>query len=158
EGHPIVGAKVSIGSIRAVTHGDFNRMLGDFRRRVGFWGMPYLSDVVKGGIPGQPRTVTTDADGRFRLTGIGRERLVDLHFEAPSAPLAPVLVITRPGDPSVAPRGIPTQPAEFRVLAKPARTVTGTVRAKGTGKPLAGIRIGRAVTEANGRYELPNQA
>jgi hypothetical protein len=40
-------------------------------------------------------------------------------------------------------------------MAKPARSISGTVRDKGSGKPLAGIRVnGRAVTDAKGHYEL----
>src|SRR5262249_38337265 len=153
EGNPVVGAKVTIQSIRAVTDGDLTRMLEDLQKRVGFWGMPYVIDVVKGPIPGQPKAVTTDAGGRFRITGIGRERLVDLHFEAPSIAIGSVVVMTRAAETFDVPRWTTIYGADFRVVAKPSRPVTGTVREKGSGKPLAGIRVnGRAVTDAEGRY------
>jgi RNA polymerase sigma factor (sigma-70 family) len=159
EGNPVVGAKVSIRSIRAVKDGDLTRMLQDLQQRVGFWGMPYVVDVVKGPIPRQPKTVATDAGGRFRITGIGRERLVDLHFEAPSIAVEPIMVMTRPAETFIVPRWTTIYGAEFRVLAKPSRPITGTVREKGSDKPLAGVRVnGRAVTDAKGHYELHGMA
>jgi RNA polymerase sigma factor (sigma-70 family) len=158
EGNPVAGAKVSIGSIRAVKDGDLTRVLQDFQQRVGPWAMPYLVDVVKGSIPGQPRTVTTDAAGRFRFTGIGRERLVDLHFEGPSIATGQILAMTRAAETFDVPNWMTIYGANFRVSVKPSRTLTGTVREKGTGKPVAGVRVGRAVTDANGRYELHGSA
>jgi RNA polymerase sigma factor (sigma-70 family) len=158
EGKPVEGAKVSILSVRAVKDGDLTRVLQDLQQRVGFWGMLYLVDVVQGPIPGQPRAVTTDAAGRFRLTGIGRERLVDLHFESPSVAVGQITAMTRAAETFVVPRWTTIYGAEFRVLAKPSRTITGTVRERGSGKPLAGIRVSRAVTDANGRYELHGSA
>jgi protocatechuate 3,4-dioxygenase beta subunit len=159
EGNPVVGAKVSIRSIRAVKDGDLTRMLEDLQKRVGFGGMPYLTDVVKGPIPGQPKTVTTDAGGRFRITGIGRERLAELHFEAPSVAVGSVMAMTRAAETFDVPRWITIYGAEFRVTAKPSRPITGTVREKGSGKLLAGIRVnGRAVTDAMGHYELRGMA
>jgi hypothetical protein len=99
--------------------------------------------------------VTSDAGGRFRITGVGRERLVRLGFEATSVAVDSILVMTRPAETLAVPRFITIHGAEFRALAKPARSVSGTVRDKGSGKPLAGIRVnGRAVTDANGHYEL----
>jgi hypothetical protein len=133
-------------------------MLRDFQQRKGFGEMSYLVSIVNGPLPGRPRTVTTDAGGRFRMTGIGRERLVDLRFEAMSVAAGPVMAMTRPAETFTVPRWVTIQGAEFRVLAKPARSITGIVREQGTGKALAGIRVGKAVTDANGRYEVHGRA
>ncbi len=41
--------------------------------------------------------VTTDADGRFRLTGIGRNRLATLQLDGPTIVSQYLNILTRPG-------------------------------------------------------------
>jgi hypothetical protein len=79
---------------------------------------------------------------------------VDLHFEVPTVAIEQITAMTRATDTFIVPRWTTIYGADFRVLAKPSRSITGTVREKGSGKPLAGIRVGQALTDANGRYEL----
>ncbi|MBI1914176.1 MAG: sigma-70 family RNA polymerase sigma factor [Planctomycetes bacterium] len=109
---------------------------------------------------GLPASLTTDREGRFRLTGVGRERLVYLKVRGKDNEHARFRVMTR--------RGLtPTQgghhgvyPATFDHLVGPGRTASGTVRDKKTGKPLAGITVldemehSSAVTDQEGRYVL----
>jgi RNA polymerase sigma factor (sigma-70 family) len=161
EGQPVVGAKMSIHSIRAVTGGDLTRLLQDIRTSTTFvWHPPYVHEVFQGPVPGLPRHVTTDEGGRFRLTGIGRERLVEVSYAAtPGIAAGSFLAITRPSETITdTPRGITIYGAEFRHLAQPARVITGIVRDKASRKPLAGIKVGNTVTDAEGRYELQGQA
>jgi hypothetical protein len=47
------------------------------------------------GVLGVPPSVKTDADGRFRLNGFGRERLVELAVEVPGLERRQVTVVTR---------------------------------------------------------------
>jgi len=113
--------------------------------------------------------VTTGGDGRFRLTGIGRDRVVSLWIEGPT-------IVTSLGGTSARTRPGPTyrlamqrDKPEFGTLvfhgatvdhvAAPTRPIEGTVREKDTGKPLAGVSIrgreyARATTGADGRYRL----
>src|SRR5262249_15384074 len=65
-----------------------------------------------------------------------------------------VLAMTRVTETFDVPRWTTIYGANFSLQAKPSRSITGTVRGKGSGKPLAGVRVGPAVTDANGRYEL----
>jgi hypothetical protein len=136
--------------------------------------MPRL--VLQGDRPLLPPTVT-DRDGRFRISGIGRERYAQLWIEGPSIVTAAVWARTRPG-PTI---GDPDQPsdrhgrpkfilygAEFSYKANPSRPVEGTVLDRETGRPLPGITIRSerpfvaapateyvsAVTDAEGRYRL----
>ena len=46
-------------------------------------------------LPGQPVSVMTDADGRFRLTGIGRDRIVEIAVEEPTIQDATFTAMTR---------------------------------------------------------------
>ncbi len=127
----------------------------------------------------QDTAVTTGPDGRFRLTGLGRERVVSLWIEGPTiaTELGDVHARTKPG-PTYR---LPMQRdkleygtsvfhgATFDHVAAPTRPIEGTVRDKDTGKPLAGISIWslrfagnvvsgrnhvRTTTGADGRFRL----
>jgi RNA polymerase sigma factor (sigma-70 family) len=99
---------------------------------------------------GLPADLKTDRAGRFTLSGLGRDREVLLSIAGPG--IEHKLVAAPPASP------------EVEVVAGPAKPVEGTVRVKGTGKPLAGVvvygeeeahqRRVRAVTDARGRYRL----
>ncbi len=124
-------------------------------------------------------TATTGADGRFRMTGMGRERIVSLWIEGPT-------IATELGDVSARTRPGPTYHlavqrdrldfgtlvyygATFEHAAAPTRPIEGIVRDKDSGLPLAGISIRserfagnaisgrnhvRTTTGADGRYRL----
>jgi RNA polymerase sigma factor (sigma-70 family) len=108
---------------------------------------------------GPPAAVTTDEQGQFRLTGAGRDRSVVLIVSGPRIETKIVPATTRKTD-----EGKPVE-----VFAGPSKPIEGTVRAKDTGKPLAGVwvyanehaycnnnqvRLIRAVTDDKGHYRL----
>jgi RNA polymerase sigma factor (sigma-70 family) len=128
---------------------------------------------------------TTDRDGKFRLTGLGRERLVEFVVRGPTVEQVELRAVTRRGLDVKAinrPSGKSLQrfggdgEASLRpplfgdtvtYLLGPTRPVTGVVRDRETGKPLAGVRVvGRVehgkygntdidtVTDGRGRYRL----
>ena len=96
-------------------------------------------------------TVTTGADGRFRLTGIGRERVVSLWIAGPTIATSFVNIHarTRPGPTYrlAVQRDKPEygtlvfHGATFDHVAAPTRPIEGVVRDKDSRKPLAGISI-----------------
>jgi hypothetical protein len=124
--------------------------------------------------------VTTEADGRFELRGIGRERVVHLRIEGPTIATQIVNVMTRPGEKirlplsRSHPRGEPItyHGDAFEILAEPTKPVVGVVRDRDTGKPLAGVTISpnkitnpwnisnhnagliQTTTDKDGRYRL----
>jgi hypothetical protein len=120
-----------------------------------------------GPFPGLPSTLTTDADGRFRLAGVGRDRGVQFQLEGPGIQYGPVRVLARDLKEPVAPRPQKSGPAIAKVYgatfdhaAVPSRPVRGVVRDKKTGKPVAGVEVQahgtthRTRSDKDGRYEL----
>src|SRR5262249_54096346 len=113
--------------------------------------------------------VTTDAEGRFRLTGIGRNRLVAARLDGPAIASQMLRVLTRPGRALEAtryearpeygePRGVTTYyAASFRHVASPTRPIVGVVRDKDTKQPLAGVSIGILKLANDPLHYLDNQ-
>jgi RNA polymerase sigma factor (sigma-70 family) len=134
EGRPVAGAAVRV--VRVTIGGDVHRSL---------WQPSWA---------GLSADRTTDRDGRFTLSGVGPGREVLLSIE--SARIEHKLVTITTPEVGAGP--------EVEVVAKPTKPIEGTVRVKGTGKPLAGAvvygneeahhRRVQAVTDAEGHYRL----
>lgn len=147
QGRPVVGATVRLGVVKTLPNDPYDTLRQDT------WA-------------GLTLPVTTDKDGRFRVTGIGRNRLAKLIVSGPGIETKVVEVATRPMV-----DGKSVAQATLDLLVGPTKPIEGTVRAKDTGKPLAGVWIYgnerdycngqdvggqpiRAVTDARGRYRL----
>jgi RNA polymerase sigma factor (sigma-70 family) len=182
QGKAIPGAKVHVLRLETTAQGDLEPFLKAWRSfRDGYLALGQLSKTLHHPIlAGLPRTVNTDADGRFRLSGTGRERVVVLSVEAPGIEHATLRVLPRsPAEvKALAKRGAEgTMPKSdlpvlavygttFEHLAIPARLIVGTVRDRETGKPMKGVRVSgsavgsagdthrEAYTDAHGRYQL----
>jgi beta-lactamase regulating signal transducer with metallopeptidase domain len=122
-------------------------------------------------IPQIMPTGISDAEGRVRLTGIGRERIAGLSIEGPGIETPcgvhartrhdPMLVL--PYSQSFSEK-CTYYGAEFEHVARPSIPIVGTVRDKDTGKPLAGVTIKsnnyfisayiKTATDDQGRYSL----
>src|SRR5262249_36557090 len=112
-----------------------------------------------GSLPGSPAVLTTGADGRFKLAGVGRDRFVLFRLEGPGIGSAGGAVAAGAGEKVGRLCG-----ASFDHLAAASRPVRGVVRDKATGKPLAGASVAinwygdnrwaKSVTDDQGRYEL----
>lgn len=117
-------------------------------------------------LPGPLATATTGRDGRFRLAGIGRERLVNLRLDGPAIATASLCAMTRKGDTVANPKKGRANDGVFEIygaaseyVAAVSRPIRGVVRDKETGKPLAGVAVGGGYdywvkTDEKGRYEL----
>jgi hypothetical protein len=107
---------------------------------------------------GIDKSIVTGKDGRFRIAGLGRDRVVELYLHGPTIGIARVEVTTRPKPPAApaAPRapGPPVNPAmpaaprppsvfgaKFNYTATDGRSVEGTIRDAATHKPLAGVTV-----------------
>jgi RNA polymerase sigma factor (sigma-70 family) len=153
DGKPIANAKLRVDGVTPLARAK--------RSGVAFaYTLPwqnYPLEIAKGWagpLPGQPAVLTTGADGRFRLTGVGPDRVVCLHLEAPGIATTDLGVVS----------GTPVD----HVTAV-SRTIRGVVRDKATGKPLAGASVfiefwgnpkweeprwGKTIADKEGHYEL----
>jgi beta-lactamase regulating signal transducer with metallopeptidase domain len=163
EGKPVAGARLTVDFIKAFPGDDMTAYIENARNGLEsdnaeklFWAPPGRAGPIK-----------TDELGRFRLAGVGRERLVRFEAEGPGIQTWFVFVATRMPENAhdmVLVKGTNRwiYSARFDYMANPSRPIRGTVREKGTGRPIAGADISsdqgptlsRAKTDALGRFEL----
>jgi RNA polymerase sigma factor (sigma-70 family) len=139
--------------------------MGQFREIAG----PNWRRIWPGTCSALFKPVQTDKDGRFRLSGFGRERLVELIVQGPAIEQVDVRVVTRmdvdakalgkPGPEILRQFGVRGKlpfpmpalyGARFEHHVGPTKPLVGTVRDKETGKPLAGVRLVGATDEFRG--------
>jgi RNA polymerase sigma factor (sigma-70 family) len=182
EGKPVPDATLRVLRINAAPEEDLNPWLEAVKGK----------DAKRHDLEGKyfPRytfalapAVTTDAEGRFRLTGVGRNRLVVARLDGPTIESQYLRILTRmgetitvtdhQGEPKDRDLGSVTTyyPADFRHAAAPTRPIIGVVRDQDTKKPLSGVtvrsyarQIGpsssvildivQTTTDAEGRYRL----
>jgi RNA polymerase sigma factor (sigma-70 family) len=151
EGKPVAGATLRVVQINAAPGEDLGPWLEAAQakkvvRSAGDLELRHLSRYTSALSP----QVTTDAAGRFRLTGIGRNRLVRAQLDGPAIASQDLHILTRTGktievtQTSGFPEGIPHTVttyygASFRHVAAPTKPIIGVVRDKDTKKPLAGV-------------------
>jgi len=133
-----------------------------------------MQDIVGDGIPlGERRLippVTTDSAGRFRLSGVGRDRLALLLIDGGSIERTEALVFTAT-DPSYKPAPLATSVSSafplfgprFEMKVAPGRAVEGVVRDAETHQPIAGAKVVlygiglTGATDAHGRFRITGQ-
>ena len=165
EGRPVAGAKVTRGRIRAQDADGIDSYLkllrddpmraSNHRFAKNYWSR----------LPFQPLSVLTDADGRFRLSGNGCDRIVEMQVEGQSIQSATITAMTRKATTISTPRGTfaakTIYGASFDHVIPPGRALSGVVRDKRTKQPLVGVAVvgkktnARTITDAGGRYTLP---
>ncbi len=156
EGQGVAGARVRVRTIYANPIGNLDAWLkgaesGEFELDQ-LWN--HVPESISGRISGEAighllPEVVADADGRFKLTGIGRDRLVELLISADGLETCPVHVRTRPGEALQLPRDATNPDAgsetcfgpSFDYALAPSRPIVGVVRDVDTGDPLAGIQV-----------------
>ena len=151
---PLAGARVVV---RRLTEGPGP---GQVRRPPADGGVLNPPRACRGPLPGQTRAVLTDADGRFRLTGMGRGRVATLALEGTG---------TAQGEFRAAASATGDRGVEH-VVSRP-RSVRGVVRDRATGRPVAGVRMSLhstdptrlsytagTLTDSRGRYELSGRS
>jgi RNA polymerase sigma factor (sigma-70 family) len=182
EGKPVAGATLRLVDIKAAPGDDLGPWLAAVKAKKGLDPrLPYPYQMLEmehltrytHAVSGK---ATTDAEGRFRLTGIGRNRVARVQIDGPTIVSQFLRILTRPGaaieaivegdGQSDIPRaGTAYYGANFRHAAAPSRPIVGVVRDKDTKEPLAGVTIRslnglasgtnvQTTTDAQGRYRL----
>lgn len=170
EGKPIAGATVRVKSVTAFGPGDLDRQLkkiqaGGYRfDESGVKLLHILTEDYFWLIPELRAEFKTGRDGRIRIPGIGRDRMVDLELSGPSIPHMALIARTQSGPAVVGTSYVGGRTeilsSPFKYLTGPSRVLRGVVRAKANGKPVAGVNItcaatlDTAVTDAKGHFEL----
>jgi hypothetical protein len=177
EGKPLAGVRIRVLGINAPSRGRLDDFLTAWQQE---WRMAYqrlLRPMLF--LPPFESVKITDKEGRFRITGVGSERVVKLRLSGPGVSQDVLHVITRAGfDPAAVNKAalgripvqlrLPGHPPQLygptiTYVASAGRRIEGTVREAGSGKPVAGITIycvfGRdagvyAVSDKDGHYKL----
>ena len=125
--------------------------------------------------------IVTDAEGRFAIRGLGRNRVARLSIRHPQCEFQEIQVRTRDGEILKTPKHVlnerletvgfemePCYPRQFEIAIPPSVPLVGTVKDARTGMPIPGALVStgldqvhlmfafgsRAVTDENGSYEL----
>jgi RNA polymerase sigma factor (sigma-70 family) len=178
EGKPVVGATVRLTALSAPNMGDLTEAFKLWRTDHPRAAALIPKHLHNSPATGLPRTLTTGDDGRFEIAGAGDGRLLTVsvagdaieHVSVRVATVADFDPKTVPAAPKPLPgRTVPPAPPlygpAFDHPARPTQVVTGVVRDKKTGKPLANIGVNGRVwgysenavftrTDAEGRYRL----
>ncbi len=178
EGRPIKGVAVSVQRVQTTPTEDLTPVLQAWPDGADRLLSKSLARPEWAGVSTQS---TTGDDGRFRITGVGRERMAALRVEGETIESKVLHIFSRPGvdlaaltkaDPEKAkplmPRG--PQPSiygpAFEHAAQPCKPIVGVVKDKMTGKPIAGVGISgmapnrwwedyaQTKTDADGRFRL----
>jgi len=178
QGHPVAKATVRVACL-ALPHPGVNLdellALGKFD-----WdGMHFFECETPTWI-GRDGAVTTDADGRFQIQGVGVDRIARLSIEAQGLERAVIAVLDRmpknAGRPRPRPRAtqldmiyqdldLALYGQTFDHVVGPSKSITGVVRVKGTDQPVAGVTVAGQIlgrpwttimvsTDKDGRYRI----
>ncbi len=168
DGEPAAGVTVMVNHIYAVT-----TPANEIRKAAASSTGVYTNTPAWNG--GGPifRPIVTDADGRFRIDGMGANRGVRLQTVGGEIGSTRLNVITLPTPEELQPSGAvavregiaeSTYFADFTHIGAPARTFRGQVTDVETGEPVPGVRISSlaswrawthpVMTDNNGRYEI----
>jgi RNA polymerase sigma factor (sigma-70 family) len=179
EGRPVRGAAVRVNAVLAAEGDDLTTVLKKWEP-----DSNRISQLLTKGLYAVSQAaiipaVTTDASGRFRLRGVGRERVAELRVEGPTIEHKTLYIMGRSSvntkeltKPEKRRPGMPRfqlpciYGPTFDHTAGPTKPLVGTVRDKATGKPLAGVAVNGSAsgnwwqdyvlgkTDAEGRYRL----
>jgi RNA polymerase sigma factor (sigma-70 family) len=180
QGRPVAGASVRIERIMTSADGSLDPFLVAWRQGSGNAEVRLDHILFDPAAAGLPAELKADAQGRFRIAGLGRDRAVRLVISGRGIAGTQVLALARDGLTTeainkVGPEtemfmGKPTRGSmpvfgpKAEVVATTGRTLDGVVREAGTGRPLAGVKVNgsgetssgqlEATTDAQGRYRL----
>ncbi|MDR3620991.1 MAG: sigma-70 family RNA polymerase sigma factor [Paludisphaera borealis] len=177
EGRPVAGARVRASLLSIPGDHDLDKHLKEFTESMGLAGACHVHSLYRPGLlPGVRAEAATDADGRFQISGLGRDRLADLTLTPPGAADVHLRVMTREAPDVFVGRDLKGNPIQsilgagftHRLAPDDRITITGVVRDRDTHEPIPGVWVGRnhwtllqsqegsqhVVTDAEGRFTI----
>jgi protocatechuate 3,4-dioxygenase beta subunit len=148
---PVAGARVHV---RELFGDSEERLTAYLRSEADSW----RPERWRGPLPEHPLEVTTDTDGRFRMTGLGRDRIVTLAVSGRAIQNSSITAVTRTVPADTDSRRLKS--ADFEYLAAPSQTIRGAVRDRTTGQPVPGVLVwatpdgSRSLTDERGHFEI----
>jgi RNA polymerase sigma factor (sigma-70 family) len=172
EGRPVVGAGVKTTWIWYDGKGNLAGWIAKARNGAAgnLWqGLQRLTTEALGHKPGRaprerliPLATTTDANGRFKLTGVGRDRIAELIISGPAIATTQTYVFSRSEAEirSVDKGMMHREPfivhaPQFQLALAPGIRVQGTIRDKDSSRPIVGLEIQAAVFDEHSRIPTP---
>ncbi len=166
DGRPVVGVRASVRMFQAIPGEDLSDWIAASRSPA--WS-PYQGLV---GVEWKAEA-TTGPDGRFRLAGLGRDRIVPVEISGPAIITTGATAMTREG-PDIHWNDAYTnvfhcRSPRFDLAVAPCKPIRGVARDAANGRPIAGLEIyaqidrspgprspisNSAVTDEQGRYDL----
>jgi len=169
EGRPMPGLTVSLATISEFS-ADLLKKLRDNAGTMNWALWDETRNTLVLGNEGPVPAVRTGPDGRFRLTGVGRDRVAVLFIEGESIEQSFAMVLTSrdatykpilmPADNSGAHK---LQGPKFDLTVAPGLVIDGVIRDSDTGRPIAGAKVRSwwvfttATSDAQGRFRLTGQ-
>jgi hypothetical protein len=150
-GQPIAKAQVLVREVSSDSEEGVTRYLGGDNNA-------WHPRRWRGPFPEQPLSAATDVDGRFRLTGLGRDRIVSLALAGPAIQHTSLTAVIRPS--TAIPNSWRDNAATFDYRALPSQSIRGVVRDKATGRPVAGVAMCAfqghppTFTDKDGHFEI----
>jgi RNA polymerase sigma factor (sigma-70 family) len=151
EGRPITDARIELVRITLPEPMSMARWLQEIKDR----GLGQATWMALRMLPATGST-TTAADGRFRLTGIGRDRIATLRVSGPTIETTNLYALSCDGTEvhasfrqSAVPVPFVFHPRRFEIAVAPSQPIEGIVRDKDTGQPLSGVRIEAGIPESD---------
>lgn len=127
----------------------------------GAWNNEEGLHIIRPWALGVPLTATTDKEGRFKLIGLGRDRMATVLIKSETTEQLRLQLLAREGPKGGWVKGVyGLHPIGSDFIVGPCKPVVGTVRDRKTGKPIAGITVCdetfmvQTTTDAEGRYKL----
>jgi RNA polymerase sigma factor (sigma-70 family) len=168
ENQPLKGVTVEVVRVGNAAEGDLGKWVDKnvTMRKDHYWLNENGLITLSGRMILPAIKATTDAEGKFKLTGFGRDRILTVRVHGPNLETKFFWVVARPGGP--ADGYITTRdfnhglyPPDVTVRLVPSRPLVGSVTDAKTGKPVPGVvvsevnhHISKATTDKDGRYRL----
>ena len=150
EGRAVPDARVSVFAIADLPNGFLTTLRTDAGQADAsvLW-MDVMESRLVLANGGTAAAARTGPDGRFRVNGLGRDRIVTLTIEGESIEESYATILTT-GDPTYKPLSLSGDDwgefklhgPKFELIATPGRVIAGIVRDHDTGRPIPGAKVG----------------